>query len=56
MAQKRISFQGELGAYGHQACAEKFPDWEAVPCRSFEDAINAVHDKRFWPSTILSRL
>lgn len=46
MAQKRISFQGELGAYGHQACFEKFPEMEAIPCRSFEDAINAVHEGR----------
>lgn len=46
MTQKRISFQGELGAYGHQACFEMFPDMEAIPCRSFEDAINAVHDGR----------
>ncbi len=44
--QKRISFQGELGAYGHQACFEMFPDMEAIPCRSFEDAINAVHEDR----------
>ena len=44
--QKRISFQGELGAYGHQACVEMFPDLDAIPCRSFEDAINAVHDGR----------
>ena len=44
--QKRISFQGELGAYGHQACFEKFPEMDAVPCRSFDDAINAVHEGR----------
>lgn len=46
MAQKRISFQGELGAYGHQACREMFPEMEAIPCRSFEGAINAVHEGR----------
>ena len=46
MAQKRISFQGELGAYGHQACFEMFPEMEAIPCRSFSDAINAVHEGR----------
>lgn len=45
-AHKRISFQGELGAYGHQACRQMFPEMEAVPCRSFEDAIRAVHDGR----------
>lgn len=38
----RIAFQGELGAYSHQACAEARPDMEALPCRSFEDVIEAV--------------
>ncbi|MBS8226076.1 prephenate dehydratase [Vannielia litorea] len=38
----RIAFQGELGAYSHQACAEARPDMEAIPCRSFEDVIEAV--------------
>ena len=35
----RIAFQGELGAYSHQACREARPALEAVPCRTFEDAI-----------------
>ncbi len=35
----RISFQGEPGAYSHQACHEARPDHEAVPCRTFEDAV-----------------
>jgi prephenate dehydratase len=39
---KRIAFQGELGAYSHQACRETYPDMEAMPCRTFEDAIEAV--------------
>ena len=39
---KRIAFQGELGAYSHQACFEAYPDMEALPCRTFEDAIEAV--------------
>ena len=38
----RIAFQGELGAYSHQACRETRPDMEAVPCRTFEDAVEAV--------------
>jgi prephenate dehydratase len=36
---KRIAFQGEPGAYSHQACHEYNPGYEAVPCRTFEDAI-----------------
>jgi prephenate dehydratase len=38
----RIAFQGELGAYGHQACREARPGYEPLPCPSFEDAIEAV--------------
>jgi prephenate dehydratase len=35
----RISFQGEPGAYSHQACRQARPDHEAVPCATFEDTI-----------------
>ncbi len=38
----RIAFQGEPGAYSHQACKETFPDMEPLACRTFEDAIEAV--------------
>ncbi|TMV67583.1 prephenate dehydratase [Thioclava sp. BHET1] len=38
----RISFQGEPGAYSHQACRDARPDMEPVPCRTFEDAIELV--------------
>jgi prephenate dehydratase len=41
-----IAFQGELGAYSHQACRETFPDLEALPCPTFEDAIDAVRSGR----------
>lgn len=41
-----ISFQGEPGAYSHQACAEMFPDMEALPCETFEEVIDAVRDGR----------
>ncbi len=39
---RRIAFQGEPGAYSHQACHEKRPDYEALPCASFEDVFEAV--------------
>ena len=42
MTRPRIAFQGELGAYSHEACAAARPDHEALPCGTFEDAINAV--------------
>lgn len=38
----RIAFQGELGAYSHEACREARPDHEALPCRTFEDVIDSV--------------
>ncbi|QCO56236.1 prephenate dehydratase [Pseudorhodobacter turbinis] len=37
----RIAFQGELGAYSHEACRQARPDMEAVPYHTFEDAIEA---------------
>jgi len=40
----RISFQGEPGANSHIACREAFPDHEAVPCATFEDAFAAVEN------------
>ena len=40
----RIAFQGELGAYGHQACAEARPDFAPLPCATFEDALDAVRN------------
>lgn len=42
---KKIAFQGELGAYSHEACAENYPDYEPLPCRTFDDVINAVNSK-----------
>lgn len=41
---KRISFQGEKGAYSDLACRTVFPDLETVPCAAFEDAFNAVSE------------
>ncbi|GGW29601.1 prephenate dehydratase [Gemmobacter lanyuensis] len=36
----RIAFQGELGAYSHQACRQSRPDMEVVPCATFEDVVD----------------
>ena len=38
----RIAFQGEPGAYSHEACRRARPDMEPLPCRTFEEAIKAV--------------
>ena len=35
----RIAFQGEPGAYSHEACRQARPGYEAMACRTFEDAI-----------------
>ncbi len=43
---KSIVFQGEPGANSHIACHEAYPDCEAVPCATFEDAFAAVHDAK----------
>ncbi len=38
----KISFQGALGSYSHQASTKFFKDPLVVPCESFEEAIEAV--------------
>jgi prephenate dehydratase len=38
----KIAFQGEPGANSHIAIAEAFPDAEALPCATFEDALAAI--------------
>jgi prephenate dehydratase len=40
--QKKIVFQGEHGANSHMACRDAFPDYEAVPCATFEDCFTAL--------------
>ncbi|MDR7123338.1 prephenate dehydratase [Pseudotabrizicola sp. 4114] len=35
----KIAFQGELGAYSHQACQQARPEMEVVPCTTFEDVV-----------------
>ena len=39
-----IAFQGEPGAYSHQACLDTHPEMDPLPCRTFEDAIEAVRN------------
>lgn len=42
----RIAFQGEPGAYSHQACHAARPGLEALPCPTFEAVIDAVREGR----------
>jgi len=44
MSKPLIAFQGELGAYSHEACREARPDHDPLPCRTFEECIDAVLD------------
>ena len=39
---QKIAYQGEAGANSHIACVEVAPDYEPMPCRTFEDAFQAV--------------
>tara|TARA_B100000575_G_scaffold279310_1_gene267535 strand:+ start:1879 stop:2706 length:828 start_codon:yes stop_codon:yes gene_type:complete len=39
---KKVSFQGELGAYSHLACQNCFSGCEVLPCKTFEEALSAV--------------
>lgn len=45
MTAKMISYQGEPGANSHIACDEVYPDWQPLPCRTFEDALTAVAEE-----------
>ena len=40
----KIAFQGHPGAYSQIACSRVFPNMEALPCTSFDDAFAAVRD------------
>ena len=39
---KKITFQGEYGAYSHLACTTAFSNFEPIPCRTFESALDDV--------------
>ena len=40
--ENRIAYQGEPGANSDAACRETFPEFEPLPCPTFEDAFDAV--------------
>jgi prephenate dehydratase len=43
---KKIAFQGVLGSNSDIACGEVYPEYEAVPCASFEDVFDEVESAR----------
>lgn len=42
--QKKIAFQGEKGAYGHEVCKKTHPNMEPLAVASFDEAITAVKE------------
>ena len=42
MTKKKIIFQGEPGANSDIACREAYPDYEPIPCPTFEDCFSAL--------------
>ena len=45
---KKIVFQGEPGANSDIACREAYPDYQPLPCPTFEDALGAVLTGHFY--------
>jgi len=43
---RMIAFQGEAGANSHIACRQAYPDYEPLPCATFEDTFAAVRGGR----------
>jgi prephenate dehydratase len=43
---RAIAFQGDYGAFSHMACKEAAPDYEPLPCNTFEDTFAAVTEGR----------
>ena len=42
MTSRRIAYQGEPGANSHIVANRHYPDWDTLPCASFEDVFAAV--------------
>mgnify|MGYP006091952319 CR=1 FL=1 len=40
----KVAFQGEKGAYSHLVCLEVFPNLDAIPCPTFEEAFQLAQD------------
>ncbi len=46
LATRYIAYQGEPGAYSHQACEQMVPDHVALSCPTFEETVEAVNSGR----------
>ncbi|KZK87269.1 prephenate dehydratase [Pseudovibrio ascidiaceicola] len=40
--QRKVVFQGEVGANSHMACNAVYPEYQAIPCATFEDCFHAI--------------
>ncbi len=40
----KIAFQGEMGAYSHQACVQARPDFTPIPCATFEEVVEVTQN------------
>ena len=41
----KIAYQGRPGAYSHSVCIKAFPNYEPVPCESFEEVFKKTENK-----------
>jgi len=39
---KKVAYQGVKGAYSHLACYNRFPEYEAIACKSFDETMYLV--------------
>jgi len=42
MSKKKVSFQGLKGAYSDLVCRELYKDYKTLPCKTFQDTLEAV--------------
>ncbi|MEM6780746.1 MAG: prephenate dehydratase [Pseudomonadota bacterium] len=46
MTKHTIAFQGNAGAYSDLACRAVYPDYETIPCETFQVAFEAVQNRQ----------
>jgi prephenate dehydratase len=42
---KKIAYQGRPGAYSHSVCIKAFPNYQPVPCDSFEEVFKKTESR-----------
>jgi prephenate dehydratase len=46
LSKKKVAYQGVKGAYSHLACYHAYPEYEAIPCRSFDETMYLVEEDK----------